>query len=136
MPSEQDGAAYHEGEPVSDYETKTALLVAGLKDTVAVEGHGEMTVVKRNDCYLGPKLTLVDDNEQNWRVVPAGFAADPELWKAVSDDDGFIEGWERVGNVSLEVVDVGKATQCKCGEILQNRREKSMALVAGVCPHE
>lgn len=126
----------HDGSPVSDPDTKTALLCAGHNDTLRVDGHGEMTVVDRTDPYFGPKITLHNEADGlNYRVVPAGFDNDPELWRAVTGDDGeFIKAWAFVEHVALEVTDVGQADVCECGEVPQSLREKRSAVV-GVCPH-
>lgn len=129
--------AYHDGRPVSNSDTKTVLLVAGHKDTIRVDGYGEMVVAERTDCYFGADLILRSEGEdEGYRLVPHGFANDPVLWRADTDDEGRTHGWERVGEVSAEMVEVAPATQCECGEILKSKRQKRMALVAGVCPHE
>ena len=130
---EFDTGLYHEGRPVSDEDTKTALLVANHGDTLRISEYGEMTVVKRTDTYFGPKITL-DAGEASYRLVPAGFARDPELWRAAVDEQGFTEGWRFADHVSAEIVDVEPAVQCECGEVLESVREKRMATV-GVCPH-
>lgn len=124
----------HQGSPVSALKTKRALLVANHKDTLVIEGHGEMKVAKRTDPYYGPCITLWD-GESNYRLHGCGFAYDPLLWEAISDEEGFIQEWERVGHVSVELTEVGKAEQCECGELLKTRKDKRMALV-GVCPHD
>lgn len=128
----QQRTKIHRGEPVSDLDTKNALLMAQHDATLALEGYGEMEVAKRADTYYGPKLTLWD-GERNYRLVPAGFANDPELWKALTDEEGFIKGWEFVDNVSVELSEIGARVQCECGELLETRQEKRMAI--GGCYH-
>jgi hypothetical protein len=125
----------HTGEPVSDYASKTVMLVASHDDVISVEGYGEMTVAKRTDTYFGPELTLVANDGTNYRLVAPGFALDLELWRAVTDDEDFVEGWNRVGEIAAKLAEVGDAPQCECGELLSTRREKRQAFIAGVCPH-
>jgi len=124
----------HSGRPVSDYDTKTALMVASHEDVLAVDGYGEMSVTKRTDTYYGPNIKLTDGDD-NYLLVPAGFADDPELWRAVTDEDGFVEGYDQIDNVGVEVAEVANPPQCECGELLESQREKREAFIAGVCPH-
>lgn len=124
----------HRGEPVSDYATKKTLLVAQRDDVVEVSGHGEMTVVERSETYYGPQLTL-NHEETSYRLHGSGFAADPKLWRAVVED-GFVTGWEPRGHVGAEIVEVGKAPQCECGELLKTLEQRRMAYIGGVCPHD
>lgn len=132
-----DSKEYHPADgPYSDHDTRTALLTLGPNDIVRVEGHGEMEVYDRREPYFGLELRLGND-ENNYRIVPAGFARDPELWRVDTNDRDYVVGFEFVDNVELEVESVGKSLRCpECGEVLQNRRERSMALVGGYCPHD
>jgi len=66
----------HSGGPVSDYDTKTALIVASHKDVLSIDDYGEMTVTKRTDTYYGPNIKLTN-GEGAYRLTPAGFACDP-----------------------------------------------------------
>lgn len=132
--SSYDSPVTHQGEPPVDHDTKTVMLVAHSKDVVEVEGHGEMTVVDRKDTYFGPDIWL-DDGERNYRLSAPGFARGVELWRSITTGRGYIKGWERVEEVSAEIVEVGKPPQCECGELLESRMERSSFLVAGVCPH-
>lgn len=68
MNKQATGKEYHEGEPVSDLDTKRVLIVAGPKDTVWIEGHGEMTVADREDPYYGPQIDLAP--EDGWNRPP------------------------------------------------------------------
>lgn len=128
---------YHEANgPNSGPATRKALLILGPNDIVNVEGHGEMEVYERDEPYFGPELALGNE-KNNYRIVGAGFAKDPELWRVDTDEDGFIQGFQFVDNVELEVVKVGKSLRCPiCNEVLQNKRERRMALIANYCPHD
>lgn len=118
----------------TDVETMQVLRLADHGDTVRIDGYGEMWVNKRDEPYYGPQLWLHADDEQ-YRLVPAGFARDPELWRAIGGREG-LDGWELVDNVSAEIVEVGETVWCgECGELLTSLREKRMA-DDGVCPHE
>ncbi|WP_435125430.1 hypothetical protein [Halobaculum sp. D14] len=120
---------------MSDEATKQVLLLAQHTDVVEVDGHGRMTVARRTESYFGPKLTLThDDTDETFRLIPAGFDSDPELWRAVVDDAGFIVEWELVDHVSAEIVEVGPGMQCGCGEICASLRERRAAVV-GRCIH-
>ena len=132
--TDKDAVEVHRGEPVSDYATKKALLVAQREDVVEISGHGDMTVVERTDTYYGPQLTLTDGN-RNYRLHGSGFAEDPQLWRAMVED-GFVTGWEPVDHVSAEIAEVGGAPQCECGELLETLDERRMAYIGGICPHE
>jgi hypothetical protein len=122
----------HEGEPVSDYDTKKALMVVQHGDKIHVEGHGEMTVHESTETYYGPSLKLYDD-ETSYKIVPGGFARDPELWRAVGDE--YIEGWECIDEVSIEISAVEAVEVCECGETLSTLQERRAAAV-GVCWHD
>lgn len=128
---------YHEGNgPYSDHETRKALLVLGPNDIVEIDGYGEMEVIDREEPYFGVELTVGND-DVSYRIVPAGFANDPELWRVDTDEDGFIIGFEFVDNVTLEVSEVGKSLRCPiCNEVLQNEMERRLALIGQYCPHE
>jgi hypothetical protein len=110
------------------------MLVAGIDDVIEVDGHGEMTVVDRQEPYYGPVLKLAGDDGESYKLLCPGFASELELWRAVSTD-GFIDGWNRVGNVSAEISQVGNAFQCECGEVVKTLREKRAIVVGGVCIH-
>lgn len=128
---------YHKANgPYSNHQTRKSLLVLGPDDTVQVDGHGEMKAIDREEPYFGVELSLTTDNE-SYRIVPAGFANDPELWRVDTDEDGFIKGFEFVDNVGLEVISVGKSLRCPiCNEVLQNELERRMALIGQYCPHK
>jgi len=134
MSDKVESGVQHSGEPVSDYDTKTALMVASHEDVLEVDGHGEMTVTKRTDTYYGPNIKMTDGKD-GYLLVPSGFANDPELWRAVTDGDGFVQGYDHIDNVAVEIAEVGDAPQCECGELLKTQREKREAFIGGVCPH-
>ncbi|WP_135807421.1 hypothetical protein [Halorussus marinus] len=111
------------------------MLRAERGDALDVDGVGVLEIVKRTNTYYGPKLTLFDegDDNRNYRLVAPGFASELELWRSIRNEDGFIEAWERLGEVSAELVDTKQYDICpECGEPLKTIEHEREAL-AGVC---
>lgn len=102
-------------EPVTDQTSKAVMLRAERHDRVKIEQThrvlqdepsipNEIVVVQRSNTFYGPKLQASASDEP-WMLTSPGPDAHVLLWKGSSSSDGFQSGWEKVAEVSVELVD-------------------------------
>lgn len=123
-------------EPVTDLESKRVMLRAERGDTISVEGE-RLKVLRRKQVYYGPVLECTDSPEadapRTYRLTAPGPSKNLHLWKAVSDEDGFVEGWELIGEVSAEFGGAQQYDLChQCGQPLKTLEHEREAAV-GAC---
>jgi hypothetical protein len=127
-------------EPVTEYDSKMAMLRAERSDEIVVEAVGDadvpdepLTVARRTDPYFGPKLLLDDaQNEQNWMLTAPGPESQLHLWPPDHAEDGLRRGFCDPIEVTAELTDTKQYSICeRCGEpikTMEHEREAAFGL--------
>lgn len=135
-----------DGEPLTDYDSKTVVLTAERHDSVEitrvdtqyesdVEIPSTISVLQRQQRYYGPELLLhaeVDDQDQNYLLTAPGPTEQLRLWCADQSEEGRREGWTVVADVeaALSVEKAPYETCNQCGEEIRTIEHERMSVVS------
>lgn len=115
--------------PETDTKCKKVPLRGERGDTVAIEGYGEMEVVRRLGTYYGTVLQVRDDVEEQQYEL---FARDPReqlrLFERVQDEEGYVVGLRDLGEVKAELRTGGQYDICDCGEPIKTMEHDRLAV--------
>lgn len=119
--------------PVTDHQSKKVMLRAERGDTVLINDSFTAEVVERQGGYYGPRLTLwSEERELNYKLHGLSFDSGLLLWEAVTNEDNFITGWRKVGEVSAEIAATEPYDICEHCELpirsLQHERFSALGL--------
>lgn len=141
------GADVEEGDVITEHRSKTVMLRAERHDEIEVslvvngQTHvpKEYTVVRRDDTYYGPSLTLhaeVDDEDRNYMLTCPGPNTQLILWQALSGKEGeWRSGWIPIAEVTAQIDGTEQYRICdECGEPLRGIWHERLAAF-GV-PHD
>lgn len=132
-------------ETVASHDSKSTLLEAMPDDLIQVtkvhEGMRNIPekyrVIRRTNTYYGPTLRLKphdwDGTEHVYELTCPDHRSRLVLWRAVTDEEGFVQSWSKVAKVSTEIFNVAQYDICEgCGEPIKTPMHRSLALM-GQC---
>lgn len=88
----------------------------------------QLEMVRRTDTYYGPKLEAKSD-DASYLITAPGPNVQLLLWKAVTDDEGYLIKWDQIGEIKADFTDeIPQYDICqKCGEPIKNVEHERLA---------
>lgn len=104
-------------EPVTDYDSKTVMMVAERHDNIEISGivtrfdqrasiPREVTVIQRTDTYYGPELlvhAVIDGDEHNFRLNAPGPDSHLCLWAGEMTEENRLREWFAAAEVKASM---------------------------------
>jgi len=123
--------------PITESHSKRVMLRAERHDTIAIEGWGRWTIVRRTDTYYGPCLLIAPADAEcnfNLRLTAPGPGAKLQLWFPARDRPGYHKGWHRGPEVEATIIDTEPYEICEgCGEPVKTVEHERVRLFTQ-CP--